>query len=143
MRLAFCILCLIALPVLAEPTVELLVQTSPLAGFQYHAGRALWPLMQVGDALTLVREPWNPYDTMAIRVEWRGVTIGYVPRKENRDLARIMDKGARPEGHIVHLQRSRNPWRRVLFDVRIEQKPETQAVPAVRGSGLCMAYPWA
>lgn len=117
-------------PVSAASTVELLVQTSPLAGFQYHAGRALWPLMQVGDPLVLVREPWNPYDPAAIRVEWRGAPVGFVPKQENRDLARLMDGGARLAGRIVHLQRSRDPWRRLLFEVRLEQ--EWPALPGKR-----------
>lgn len=114
----------------AAPEVELLVQTSPLAGFQYHAGRALWPLMQVGDPLVLLREPWNPYDAKAIRVEWRGVPIGYVPKSENRDLARLMDAGSRLAGRIAHLQRSRNPWQRVLFDVYLDRPgPEPATIP--------------
>ena len=71
------VLLALAWPAAAAPTVELLVQTSPLAGFQYHAGRALWPLMRVGDPLVLVREPWNPHDAEAIRVEWRGAMIGF------------------------------------------------------------------
>lgn len=95
----------------------MLVQTSPLAGYQYHAGPALWPLMEIGDPLTLVREPWNPYDNKAIRVDWRGVSIGFVPKIENLDLARLMDGGTRLAGRIVHLQASRDPWRRVLFEV--------------------------
>lgn len=111
----------------AAPEIELLVQTSPLAGFQYHAGRALWPLMQVGDSLTLAREPWNPYDAKAIRVEWRGVSIGYVPKSENRDLARLLDAGAKLTGRIAHLQRSRNPWQRLLFDVYLDRTPPEPA----------------
>jgi len=105
----------------AAPTVELLVQTSPLAGFQYHAGPALWPLLRVGDRLVLVREPWNPYDSAAIRVEWHGVPIGFVPKRENKDLARLMDAGTKLAGRIAHLQRSRNPWQRVLFDVHLDR----------------------
>ncbi len=38
----------------------MLVQSSPLAGFQYYQGKALWDEMKVGDALALVREADNP-----------------------------------------------------------------------------------
>lgn len=117
------VLLALAWPAAAAPTVELLVQTSPLAGFQYHAGRALWPLMRVGDPLVLVREPWNPHDAEAIRVEWRGAMIGFVPKRENKDLARLMDGGTKLAGRIVHLQRSRDPWRWVLFDIGLADGP--------------------
>ncbi|NCS65218.1 MAG: HIRAN protein [Hydrogenophilales bacterium CG03_land_8_20_14_0_80_62_28] len=103
----------------AEVESRVILQTSPLAGFQYHAGRALFPLMQVGDRLQLIREPDNPYDAQAVRVEWRGAMIGYAPRADNVDLARLMDHGAQVEGRIVNLQKGRNPWRRVLFEVLV------------------------
>ena len=115
---AFALLLAILTP-LAEARVEsgIIVQTSPLAGFQHHAGRALFPLMAEGDRLTLYREPDNPYDPRAIRVEWRGAMIGYAPRVDNVDLARLMDRGATVEGRIIRLQKARNPWRRILFEV--------------------------
>jgi hypothetical protein len=39
--------------------VRILVQSSPLAGFKYHAGEDLWPELREGDRLDLVREPDN------------------------------------------------------------------------------------
>lgn len=98
-------------------TVKLLVQSSPLAGFQYHAGAAVWSALQVGDALTLVREPGNPHDARAVRVEWRGVQLGYLPRAENGAVATAMDRGERVEGRIAALVEHRNPWRRVRIEV--------------------------
>lgn len=105
----------------AGPVPEILLQTSPLAGFQYHAGAALFPLMAVGDPLTLRREPDNPHDVKAVRVEWRGAMIGYAPRLDNTDLARIMDNGVPVSGRIVHLQKARDPWKRVLIEIAIPQ----------------------
>lgn len=96
-----------------------ILQTSPVAGFQHYAGPALFPLMRVGDALTLGREPDNPHDARAVRVFWHGVQIGYAPRVDNGDLARFMDQGVQVEGRIVHLQVSRDPWKRVLMEVLI------------------------
>jgi hypothetical protein len=112
-------LLLSCLATLAQAEVEsrIILQTSSLAGFQYHAGRALFPLMSEGERLALVREPGNPHDPRAVRVEWRGAMIGYAPRADNVDLARLMDRGARVEGRIVNLQKTRDPWKRVLFEV--------------------------
>lgn len=98
-------------------TVKLLVQRSPLAGFQYHAGKVLWDRLTVGDALTLVREPDNPHDPRAVRVEWRGVQLGYLPRAENEAVAAAMDRGEKVEGRIAALVADRNPWRRVRIEV--------------------------
>lgn len=110
---------LLALPALAGVESGILLQTSPLAGFQYYAGRALFPLMSVGDRLTLHREADNPHDAKAVRVEWRGAMIGYAPRADNVDLARLMDHGAAVEGRIVQLQKARDPWQRVLIEVLV------------------------
>lgn len=109
---------LLALSLAAQAqTVKLLVQSSPLAGFQYHAGEALWARMSVGDALALVREPDNPHDARAVRIEWRGLQLGYLPRAENEAVAAAMDRGERVEGRIAALLRHRSPWRRVRIEV--------------------------
>jgi len=99
--------------------VRMLLQSSPLAGFQYHEGGALWAQMKVGDALTLNREPQNAHDRNAVRVEWQGHMLGYVPRADNAAVARLLDRGNRLEARIVRLQESRNPWERVLFEVYV------------------------
>ena len=102
---------------LQAQTLRILVQSSPLAGFQYHAAGELWPGLRVGDALTLIREPDNPHDRNAVRVEWRGRMLGYLPRAENRSVAAEMDRGVDVSGRIAKLREHRNPWQRVLIEV--------------------------
>lgn len=101
-------------------SVKLLVQSSPLAGAQYYAANALWDRLQVGDPLALIREPDNPHDARAIRVEWRGVKLGYLPRAENDAVSAAMDRGERVSGRIAALVPHRNPWRRVRIEVFVE-----------------------
>ena len=101
---------------------NLLLQDSPLAGFQFHAGKKLWPQMSVGDNLTLIREPENVHDSRAIRVEWQGQHIGYVPRRENTDIARLMDHGVPVIARISRLAQSRDPWARVRFEILAPQR---------------------
>jgi hypothetical protein len=103
----------------AEVSGHILLQDSPLAGFQYHAGKAMWPQMRVGDALTLVREADNPHDAKAVRVEWQGHKIGYVPRRENADVARFLDRGQALEARIARLAEVRDPWSRVRFEILV------------------------
>lgn len=117
MRSALISLLLVLSCAVQAETVKLLVQSSPLAGFQYHAGKMLWEQLKVGDALTLVREPDNPYDARAVRIEWRGRQLGYLPRAENEAVAAALDRGERVEGRIAALVEHGNPWRRVRIDV--------------------------
>jgi hypothetical protein len=102
----------------ADPAAaRILVQVSPLAGFQFHEGKAVWNELRVGDALQLLREPGNAHDPKAVRVEWRGRMIGYLPRAENAAVARQLDLGNRLQARIVRLTKHRDPWKRVEFEI--------------------------
>jgi hypothetical protein len=98
---------------------RILLHTSYVAGFQHYDGKRLYSRMQVGDSLRLVREPRNVHDANAIRVEWQGNIIGYVPRNENETLARQFDFGNRLQGRITRLSRHRDPNRRVEFEIYV------------------------
>ena len=101
----------------AQPATRILIQSSPVAGFQFHDGKQLWGQLKVGDPLTLVREPGNPHDARAVRVEWNGRMLGYVPRAENDAVARQLDRGNKLEARIVRLTKHRDPWKRIEFEV--------------------------
>lgn len=98
-------------------TVKILVQSSPLAGSQFYAVAEVWPQIRLGDRLTLIREPENRHDRKAVRVEWRGRQLGYVPRAENRAVARALDDGEKLEARVSRLREDPDPWRRVEFEV--------------------------
>lgn len=120
MRTIIALLLLALTPTWAHAQASIIVQQSPLAGFQFYDGKALWHDMKIGDVLTLVREADNPHDANAVRVEWNGSRLGYVPRRENADVARQMDRGAAVKARIVKLTEARNPWQRVLFEVYVD-----------------------
>jgi hypothetical protein len=103
-----------------EGVVRLMVQSSPLAGFRFHAAGSVWPALRVGDRLDLAREADNPHDASAIRVSWRGHALGYVPRRQNAALAWAMDRGERLQARISRLSEDPNPARRVEFEVFLE-----------------------
>ena len=65
-----------------EAVVAMMVRNSPLAGFRYNDGKLVWNDMRTGDALALVREPDNPFDAAAIRLEWKGRKIGRASCRE-------------------------------------------------------------
>jgi hypothetical protein len=99
----------------APRKVEL--QRSPVAGFQYHQGEAIWPLLMVGASLSLVREPGNAHDPRAVRVDWQGQKLGYVPRIDNAAASHLLDAGHVLHAEIVTLRDSDNPWDRVEFAI--------------------------
>ena len=103
-----------------QPSVRLLVQSSPLAGFRHGEAGQVSPLLRPGDVLELVREPDNPHDANAVRVDWRGRKLGYVPRSENGALAWAMDRGESLRARVSRLAEHRNPRRRIEFEVYVE-----------------------
>ena len=111
------LLLLLAVFAVHAQSIRILVQSSPLAGFKYHAGASVWDELKVGDILTLAREPDNPHDRNAVRVTWHGQQLGYLPRAENGPVAAEMDRGGRIEARIARLRNHRNPWHRVLIEV--------------------------
>ena len=125
----FCALCLCAptfagTPDAPEDTVPakhsqatLLVQSSPLAGSQFHELPDLVSQIRVGAALTLKRDPTNPHDKNAIQVLWQGHMLGFVPRRENRAVAHAMDRGDPLVARVVALRPDESPWRRLRFEI--------------------------
>ena len=112
---------LLSIPVQAGVSGRIVLGAQPLAGFQHYAGKRVWDELNVGDALMLIREPDNAYDVNAIRVEWHGEKLGYVPRAGNDTIAKLMDKGSKVSGRIVHLKSGRSHWQRILFEVLLEE----------------------
>ena len=74
---------------------DLLLLQTTVAGTTHTVGiEALEPYLRPGDRLELVRVPHNPSDPNAIKI-YTGdrVKLGYVPRRENQILARLLDAG--------------------------------------------------
>jgi len=105
----------------AEVTTRMVWGAQPVAGFQYYAGKRVWEGLKVGDALTLVRDADNPHDANAIRIEWHGEMLGHIPRAGNASVAKLMDKGVKVSGRIVHLQPGRSHWQRIMFEVVLDE----------------------
>ena len=103
-------------PAIAQ-NVRVLVQSSPIAGFRYHDAPKIWDELASGDALELVHEPTNPHDKNAVRVEWRGRMLGYVPRKENAAIAWALARGERLSARVSRLRDAPNPRDRIEFEI--------------------------
>lgn len=98
---------------------RVLLQTSPVAGFQYHEGEAVWAGLREGLVVDLVREADNVHDDKAVRIDWAGRKLGYLPRAENHAVAQLMDRGERLDARIAGVRESRDPWERVRIEVSL------------------------
>jgi hypothetical protein len=101
----------------AQDRVRLVVQSSNLAGYRYHAAAQVWSELRVGDVLELARETDNPHDPNAVSLSWRGRKLGYVPRRDNEVLAWSLDRGEVLRARISRLTSHPNPARRIEFEV--------------------------
>lgn len=98
-------------------SARIVMQSSPLAGFRHYEAPNLWGEIRPGDVLDLVREPGNPHDRNAVRVEWRTFKLGYVPRAENSDIARQLDHGTPLRARVSKVQMTRAPNKRIEFEI--------------------------
>jgi len=86
-----------------------LLQESPLAGFQYYDGERLWPRLAAGQAVELRRNPRNPHDDRAVEIWRAGHMLGHLPRVENTAVAQMLDRGEPLTARITTLNQSRGP----------------------------------
>ena len=103
--------------VAAEKRVVL--QESPLAGFEHHKGDHVWSWMREGSRLRLIREAANPHDGNAVAVYFNGDKLGYLPRRENAAVAQLLDRGHAVDATILRLREEPNPWRRIRIRVEL------------------------
>ena len=94
------------------------LQTFPVAGFQYYHGESLWPQLAANQRLILIREPDNSHDKRAVRIDWQGLKLGYVPRDDNAAISQLMDRGETLSALITGLRKSHNPWERIEVEVK-------------------------
>ncbi len=84
-----------------------------IAGYQYPQGERVEAYLSCGTPLHLAREPDNPHDPLAVRVEWQGIQLGYVPRRDNAPIATHLDAGGVLRCRVLRLQPEAPPWQRL------------------------------
>ncbi|MFM8338814.1 MAG: HIRAN protein, partial [Fluviibacter sp.] len=52
-------------------------------------------------------------------VLWQGHLLGFVPRRENKAVARAMDRNEPLIARVVALQPNETPWRRLRFEISV------------------------
>ena len=94
-----------------------LINRFSIAGFQYHDGPAVFHRLHPGQYLSLVAEPDNPFDPFAVRIDYEGLKMGYVPRSDNRHLSRLLRQDARLWCRVREVNEDEWPWRAVRVEV--------------------------
>ena len=78
--------------------------------------------LDLGERVELIREPDNPYDEYAIRIDTaEGCKIGYIPRMYNRIIARLMDAGFELFGKI-RVNELNDSYRHIVVKVYMKQQ---------------------
>jgi hypothetical protein len=84
-----------------------------VAGFQFHEGPELLASMSEGDRIRLVREPGNRHDRHAVRIEYEGRKIGYVPATVSEHVAFALGDRSEAPGVVSRVKPDAVPWRAV------------------------------
>lgn len=100
---------------------EILLQTSPVAGFQFYDGDRLWTALRPNDPLQLVPEPENPHDDQAVKVMWNNNQLGYLPRRDNTAISQMLIHNQPLITRIGELKQSTDPWARMKMKIYLAQ----------------------
>lgn len=91
-----------------------------VAGFQFHDGENVIDDIRPGERFTLRPEPDNPYDSRAVEILRGPDKLGYVPRKYNRHIFRLLRQGARLHAEAMTVHPDEDPWRMLEVRIRLE-----------------------
>lgn len=108
-----------ALPLSREPVRSYVLTDCFVAGFRYHDGPSLIRRMQPGTRLALIPEPDNSHDLNAVRLEFDGRRIGYLPRDKNHTVAGLLRQGARVECVVTTVSESAPAWEALRIQTSI------------------------
>jgi len=95
-----------------------------IAGFVYYGGpdvieglNPLVPRLSAGSRLDFFAEPHNPYDEFAVRMDYRGIKIGYVPRSDNKHISRLLQQNATLTCRAIEVNPKADTWKMVRVEV--------------------------
>lgn len=82
---------------------------------------AIGSTLHEGDKLVFYREPDNPHDPQAIRIETiKREKIGYVPQQDNVIFSRLMDAGKALFGKVTSKE-MRRKWLRIEVKIYLHE----------------------
>lgn len=99
-----------------------LIDSFHIKGFKNYEGAKALKKLKVGKRLDLVPEFDNPYDPSAIRIERKGVKLGYVPKEKNYLVSLFAFYGHADvfECRIQQIDRKADPWSQVRVGIFVK-----------------------
>ncbi|MBS9783801.1 HIRAN domain-containing protein [Candidatus Gracilibacteria bacterium] len=95
-----------------------------LAGFTFWKGVFVFHKLEIGTELKLKAEPENQYDHNAVAVYFEDKKIGYIPRSQNREIAKFLQAGHTDifDTRINRIDKSENPENQIGIVVFLKEK---------------------
>jgi len=91
-----------------------------IAGFQYYEGQNQLKNLKENLPVTLKRQSENKHDFFAVEVYFGNHKLGYLPRSDNRIIARMMDQGLKLKATIRKINPDADPFWKVKIRVYSE-----------------------
>lgn len=88
-----------------------------VAGVKFHDLDEVKDVIEPGDIVSLEPDPFNEYDSEAIKVVYDGTMIGFVPARLTKFIHPLMNRGDH-YAEIVQLDLSAQPWKQLKIAIR-------------------------
>jgi len=96
-----------------------------VAGLQYYDALKIWNKLSIGLELEMRTEPENKFDRHAVALYFEEIKLGYLPRSDNRHIAKLLKAGWNPyEVRIQSIHNNRDMNERLEICIRIIQNKE-------------------
>ena len=93
---------------------QYLLNVFSVAGYAYYDGERVEETLKRGETLVLRAEPENSYDGFAVEIlRADGAKLGYVPRRDNKAIHRLLRQGAKVVGRVEEIRPQEPTWKRV------------------------------
>lgn len=91
-----------------------------VAGVQYSDYQLIFKCLKPGTVVNLIGEPTNLYDSLAIRVEYKGIKLGYIPRHsiQQSELWNSHRRGCKCIGIITAFNKNNPTWCLITIQVK-------------------------
>jgi hypothetical protein len=96
-----------------------------IAGVQHHLLSTVISKLSEGDELDLVPEPTNKFDPNAVKIEYKGVMCGYIPKKFSAEIAGMLGIDTDLVCEITKLDPSAKPWKQCEVIIKEETDEES------------------
>lgn len=89
-----------------------------VAGVKHHKLFSVINEIEEGKKLNLVLEPTNTFDPYAVRIEYEGTMLGYVPKKHSEEVYQwIKDAHQKVGCTVIELNKEIDPWRMLKVSI--------------------------